>query len=165
MIVAPRDFKWEELIIPKQIFEQEGAIVVVSSTKNQAIDSSKMHTIDIDKLVEEININEYDALVIVGGPGSPELANYPVIISLIREALRKNKTIGAICLGPTVLARAGILNGFKATVFPDRNAINILRENGANYVNQPLVKDRNIITANGPTQAQNFAKEIVENLS
>ncbi|HIH23221.1 TPA: hypothetical protein HA238_05830 [Candidatus Micrarchaeota archaeon] len=68
----------------------------------------------------------------------------------------------AICLGPTVLAKAGLLNGIKATVFRTPDSLRILRDNKAIYANDPVVVDGNIVTAEGPKSAETFGKKIIE---
>jgi protease I len=114
-----------------------------------------------DFAVYETNPDFFDCIIIVGGPGSPMLAENKEVTDLLMISHKKEKTIGAICLGPVVLARAGILSDKSSTVFPDRNAIITLRNAGAIYRAQPVVVDGNIVTADGPESAGKFGTEIV----
>ena len=84
-------------------------------------------------------------------------------VRVAREAYDKGKLVGAICLAPGVLAEAGILQDKKATIFP--SAIDKLKESGSVYVNQSVVRDGNIITANGPEATEKFGEEIRDSLS
>ncbi len=112
--------------------------------------------------------SEYDALIIIGGPGVYERVigrtsepRMPLVINLIKTFHSKNKTIAAICAAPAILSKAGILYGKKATVFPSRDLIDILLKGGAQYTGEAVTVDGNIITANGPNAASSFAETIV----
>jgi len=70
--------------------------------------------------------------------------------------------VGAICIAPGILARAGILKGRKATVFPSE--IEALKRNGAFYTALPVVIDGRIVTASGPEAAEEFGKALVKTL-
>jgi protease I len=66
-----------------------------------------------------------------------------------------------------ILAKAGVLKDKKATVWTsslDRGPVKILKENGAEFVNEKVVRDGKIITANGPAAATEFGEKILENL-
>ena len=66
----------------------------------------------------------------------------------------------AICAAPMVLGKLGILNGYKATCYPGFEEY----LEGAQYVDEPVVSDRNIITGRGPGAAMDFAFKIVDEL-
>ena len=87
------------------------------------------------------------------------------MITLLESANAKGKKICAICIAPMILARAGVLSGKNATVFPDRDAISELRAGGALYRDQDVVKDGNVITARGPEAAEKFGRSVVVLLS
>jgi protease I len=82
-------------------------------------------------------------------------------------AVDKNKVLGAICISPVILAKAGVLKNKKATVWAsplDRSPIKILEENGAEFVDEKAVRDEKIVTGNGPDAAKEFAEVIIEAL-
>jgi len=70
--------------------------------------------------------------------------------------------VGAICIAPGILARAGILKDKKATVFPSE--IETLKREGAHYSALPVVIDGKIVTADGPEAAEGFGKALVKTL-
>lgn len=169
MIVAQRNFRDEELKVPKEIFEKaEYSVDVASFTTEKA---KGMFGLEIkpDTSIEEAidNLEEYAVVIVVGGAGSPELAKRPETIELIKTAKDEYKIIGAICLGPLVLAEAGLLKNKRATVWCSQEnpepSIEI-EDKGAKYVDKKVVVDGDIITANGPEAAKEFAKQILKRL-
>ncbi|XRO76750.1 DJ-1/PfpI/YhbO family deglycase/protease [Methanocaldococcus sp. 10A] len=165
MVIAPKDFRDEELFEPMAVFESNGLKVdVVSTTKRECV-GMLGHKITVNKTIYDVNPDEYDAIVIVGGIGSKEyLWNNTKLIELVREFYNKNKVVSAICLSPVVLARAGILKDKKATVFPAPEAIEELKKAGAIYEDKGVVVDGNVVTAKSPDYARLFGLEVLKAL-
>ncbi|WP_243670793.1 DJ-1/PfpI family protein [Methanoculleus chikugoensis] len=69
-----------------------------------------------------------------------------------------------MCLAPVVLARAGILAGRQATVYPSPAAVAEMKKAGANFLEIPVVADMQVVTANGPAAAAQFADTIITKL-
>jgi protease I len=138
-------------------------VKVASLTRGKAA-GSKGALIVPDMAVYEANPDFFDAIVVVGGPGSPALAESEDVKKLLVAASGKGKLLGAICLGPMALAKAGVLAGKNATVFPDRQAISLLRGTAANYKAEPVVVDGNVVTADGPASAGRFGAELASKL-
>jgi len=160
MIIASRDFRDEEYITPRKALESEGAkVLVASSTLAQARGSSGA-TVKPDLLLQQVRVEAFDAIIFVGGPGAKEYWDNGVAHYIARQAVNKNKVIGAICIAPVTLARAGILKGKHATVWGDLGKM--LKDKGAIYTNRNVVADKNIITANGPSASMDFARTIIK---
>ncbi|MFH0884723.1 MAG: DJ-1/PfpI family protein [Candidatus Micrarchaeota archaeon] len=164
MIVAQSGFRDEELIIPREVLERSGHDVKVASLTRAKASGVKGLVITPDMAVYEANPEFFEAIVVVGGPGSPALADNEDVKKLLIAANEKGKVMGGICLGPMALAKAGILAGKNATVFPDRKAINLLRETAAYYRAEPVVVDGKVITADGPQSAGKFGATLAEHL-
>lgn len=165
MIISFKEFKDEEYFIPRFIFKQNGCIVTtISSHKGTAIGVGGGETmVDLD--FDNFNPLEFDALVFVGGSGAARFLDDEDVSRILQEA--KDIVIGAICIAPAILAKNGILKGKMATVWSnnmDKSLISILEENGAEYVDLPVVTDGKIITANGPMAAKDFAEKVLEAL-
>jgi len=89
-----------------------------------------------------------------------------ILNKIINEFYRENKLTCAICIAPILLAESGVLKNKNATVWNgDKNQEIILQNNGATYINQNVVIDKNIITANGPEAAEEFGNAIVKYLN
>ncbi|NPA62351.1 MAG: DJ-1/PfpI/YhbO family deglycase/protease [Methanococci archaeon] len=163
MVIAPKDFRDEELFEPMAVFEANGLKVDVVSTKKGTCIGMLGNKITVNKTINEVNPNEYVAIVIAGGIGSKEyLWNNTELLSLVKKFYEDHKVVAAICLSPVVLARAGILKGKKATVFPTPEAIEELKKYGAIYENKGVVVDGNIITAQSPEYARVFGLEVLK---
>ncbi len=162
MIIAQNGFRDEELLVPKQILEHAGHNVKVASITRGKATGSKGTSLQPDLAVYEANPAFFDCVVIVGGPGSPALAENGEVIDFVLGMSKK--LVAAICLGPMTLAQAGILKDKKATIFPDRSAITLLRQSGGVYKTGSVVVDGNIVTADGPQSAEQFGTTIVKML-
>ena len=165
MIVAFRDFRDEEYFIPKQIFEEVGAkVVTASSSVGQAIGISGGEA-EIDILLSDLKVEDFDAVVFIGGSGAIQYIDDATCNKIIQETLKANKVLAAICAAPAILAQAGALEDKKATVWNsvlDKSLVKILEKNKAIFQKGPVVISDNIITANGPDAAEEFARKIVE---
>jgi len=164
-IIAQENFRDEELAEPKQALEAAGARVTVASISTDEARGMLGMRITPDLAVRVVNIAEYDVLIVIGGSGSPRLADYPEVINVVKRFHEQGKPIAAICLAPYVLAKAGVLNGKRVTVYPADFALVELRRAGANYIKQPVVIDDKLVTADGPQSAKRFGEEIVKLLS
>ena len=123
----------------------------------------------VDKLIEEIEVNDYDALAIPGGfeeYGFYEEAYNEKFLDLIKEFDKQNKIIASICVGALPLGKSGILKGKKATTYHLRDAYRQkqLAEFGVNVINQRIVVDENIITSYCPETAPDVAFELLNKL-
>lgn len=164
MVVAQNGFRDEELLVPKEILERAGHIVKIASINRGKATGTKGLVIRPDMAAYEANPEFFDCIIIVGGPGSPALAESRDVRSLVEKANGKGRIVAAICLGPLTLAKAGVLSGKNATIFPDRPAIQALRNSGAVYWTKAVVRDGNIVTADGPQNAGEFGDLLVEML-
>ncbi len=163
MIIAQKGFRDEELLVPKEILEAEHTVKVASITRAEATGSMGAKVMP-DMAVYEVNPDFFDAVVVVGGPGSPELARRREVVDLVEKAYGLGKIVAAICLGPMTLASAGILAGKNATVFGSRIGIQALENGGSSYKDKHVVIDGNIITADGPQSAGEFGETILKKL-
>lgn len=123
----------------------------------------------VDKLMEEIDVNDYDALAIPGGfeeYGFYEEAYNEKFLDLIRDFDKQNKIIASICVGALPLGKSGILKGRKATTYHLKDAYRQkqLAEFGVNVINQRIVVDENIITSYCPETAPDVAYELLNKL-
>jgi len=160
-VIAPERFRDEELLEPKRVLELRGATVTVASTRSGTAVGMLGAKVTPACTVQQADAAAYDALALAGGAGAPShLWESEPLRNLVRAFHAAGKPIGAICLSPPVLARAGILAGKRATTFPADHAIVELKRGGATYVDDPVVPDGTIVTASGPAAATAFGETL-----
>jgi len=162
MIIAPVDFRDEEFLEPKEVFKEQGFNVTVASKGVKQAKGKLGAIADVDKDISAVTVDDYDAVVFVGGPGTKVYFEDSDALSIAKEAYEKDKVVGAICIAPSILGNAGVLEAKKATCFSSEATT--LEDQGAEYTGKDVEVDGKIITANGPAAAVRFATEIVEAL-
>jgi protease I len=161
MVIPYTQFRDEEFFEPKQILESEGAVVTVASTAVRNCHGTKGGTVQSQVTIADAKAEDFDALVICGGPSVPDLLwtdkKLPELAAAMSAA---GKVIAAISLSTVVLAKAKLLTGKKATVYYLPQAIQELKNGGATYVTEPLLVQEKLILAEGPTESSRFGLAI-----
>lgn len=160
MVTAPNNFRDEELFIPKEKFENAGHEVVIASNKVGVCKGTLSGEISSDMLLKDVNVDDFQAVVFVGGTGSDVFFNDENALKIAREADKKGKVLSAICIAPMVLANAGVLTGKKATVWSGESEN--LKSKSVIYTGESVTVDGKIITGNGPASAELFGEKICE---
>lgn len=163
LVFLATGFEEIEAISTIDILRRAGIKVkTVSITGKKRV--SGAHGIDIvaDMLFDKIPLNA-DSLVLPGGmPGTLNLKAHQGLCTLLLSfANRKDKTLAAICAAPSIFGELGLLKNKKATCYPGFED----QLTNAKVSRKSVVRDGNIITANGPGHAMDFALKIVEHLS
>lgn len=163
IVIAFKDFQDEEYLFTRMELEKAGFRIKVASSSLGAAIGKFGNEVLVDMLFFDINVSDFDAIVVIGGPGAMKYFDNSDLHKAIKEAVKKGKVLAAICIAPVILAKAGVLNAKKATVWSsdfDKSAIKMLKNKGTIYQDEPVVIDGNIITANGPKAARDFGKAI-----
>lgn len=167
MVIAFRDFRDIEYFIPRDILQGAGAkIVTVSSQRGKAIGADG-GDVEVNLGASEFRVKDFDAVVFIGGSGMGKKLEDESFQRIAQDAVGANKVLGAICISSALLAKAGVLEGKKATVWSsplDKSAIRMLKEGGAEYLPEDVVRDGKLVTANGPAAAKKFAEVLIETL-
>jgi len=140
--------------------ENVGVRVEVASKEVDEAEGMLGAKVPVDKNLDKINIDDYQAIIFVGGSGATIYFNDPTALNLAKTAFEKGKAIGAICIAPSILANAGILTGKQATAFSSESSN--LTAKGAQYTGEAVTVDGKIVTASGPQAAEEFGKKLVE---
>lgn len=150
--------------------EGDGTTDLVTVGLRDKIKCTWNFTVIPEMKIDEVNVNEFDALAIPGGfeeAGFYEDAYKDDFLNLIREFDKAGKIIASICVGALPVGKSGILTGRKATTYK-LNGIRQqqLREFGARVItDEPIVVDKNIITSYNPATAFNVAFKLLELLT
>lgn len=160
MIVAQEGYQDYEYSEPRKVFEKNGFEVQVASKEKKTATGKLGGSLQPDLALSEASPENYDAIVFVGGPGSSMYFQDQEALALAKSAGNQGKVVAAICIAPSILANAGILQGKTATVFPSEE--DNLKAKGANYTGNPVEVDGLIVTANGPDAAKKFGEKIAK---
>jgi protease I len=119
-------------------------------------------TINIEKAVSEVSVDDFDALILPGGRGPAVLREDSGVLAFVRAFWDSGKVTAAICHGPQVLITAGVLDGRTTT------GVGGIREElegaGVKFLDQPVVVDGNLVTSRVPQDLHDFSLNIVEAL-
>jgi protease I len=162
MVIAPETFRDEEFAHPKEVLESRGARVVTASTRPGTCVGKLGMTAEAEISVAEADALDYDAVVFVGGAGSKVFFDDPYAQALARAARVNKRVLAAICVAPSILARAGLLRGWPATAFESQKED--LEAHGAIWTGERLTVQGHVITANGPEAARDFGIAIADAL-
>ena len=162
-IIAPKNFRDEEYLNPKQVFESAGHKVVTASVSSSRCYGMLGAEVKPDILIKNARESVYDALIIAGGSGSTALWDNPELLALVKSFHNSNKIVSAICLATSILAKATIMSGRKMTGWPP-DAKDAAEKAKAIYTGENITIDGNIITAIGPKAVDEFASTILNKL-
>jgi protease I len=165
LVLAPSGFRDEELLVPKEKLRKAGVDITIAGLNMNESTGMMGAKVKPDILLKEVNIDEYDTLVLPGGKGSREyLVNNAEVLETVKKANEKGMIVAAICSSCMIPAKAGILRGKTATCFTRPDDIEFLKKSGARYFGTGVAADGNIITATGPADSEKFAEKILEAL-
>lgn len=159
MVMPQSDFQDKEYSTVHDILTQAGCQVVVATRDHAAAIGVSGTSVTPDALMSEVRASDFKAVVFIGGPGAENLYNLESARDIALEAVRENRVLSAICLAPVILARAGVLEGKRATVYC--SASRELTKNGAEYTGASVEVDGKIITGNGPDASAEFAYAVL----
>lgn len=164
-ILAADGFEQSELLVPKQRLEEAGAKVDIVSLKTGEIwgwqDGDWGEAVAVDRTIDAVKTDEYDALVIPGGVINPDLLRADEdAVALVRDFYEAKKPIAAVCHAPWVLVEAGLAKGRKMTSYDSMKTD--VKNAGANWVDEEVVVDHGVITSRNPGDLEAFSKKIIE---
>lgn len=157
-IIAPKEFRDDELTIPKERLESEGIEVDVASTTTERIKGIMGTTVEPDMDIHDIDPKKYEYMVVIGGPGASKLGMDRDVVMTLRQA----KNVGGICLGTVPLATAGLLKDKNATTYETPDTLRLFKNVGATYIEEDVVIDGTTITASGPDAIREFAFKLTK---
>lgn len=168
LILAADGFETVELFEPKKALEAAGAKVALASIGLDPIqgmkgDVEKAETITPDLTLDEVDTDDYDALLLPGGVANPDkLRVEDRAVEIVTEFMEDGKIVAAICHAPWLLAEADVIDGRRLTGFPSIRTD--LANAGADVVDEQVVVDANLITSRKPDDIPAFNQAIIDAL-
>jgi protease I len=166
-MLAADGFEQSELIVPKRRLEEAGAKVDIISLKTGEIWGWKHDDwgdpILVDRTIDAVQVDEYDALVIPGGQINPDLLRADAdAVTLVKDFYDSGKPVAAVCHAPWVLIEAGLTRGRKMTSY--HSMATDVKNAGAHWVDREVVVDEGLITSRNPGDLEAFSAKIIEEM-
>jgi protease I len=167
-ILATDGFEQSELLEPRRALDEAGAQTQVIAPKSGKIKGWNHtdwgQTVEVDKELADANPHEYDALILPGGVMNPDhLRMDASAVNFVRQFVSTGKTVAAICHGPWTLIEAGALTGKTVTSWPSLKTD--LKNAGANWIDQEVVADGQLITSRKPDDLPAFNHTVIESIA
>lgn len=162
-ILAADMFERVELEEPRKALEDAGAEVEIVSIHNGEIKGfdhfDPAGTAQVDRTIDEVSPDDFDALMIPGGVGNPDqLRGDENVVSFVREFHAAGKPMAVICHGPWVLVEAGVVRGKRVTSWPTLETD--IRNAGGDWVDDEVVVDGDLVTSRKPDDIPAFTREM-----
>jgi len=167
LIMATDRFEESELFGPLEILRARGATVSLASIELEPI-MGTVHdepgkSITPDLLIGDVDMDDYDALLLPGGVGNPDrLRGEPQAVAVVRAFADAGKPVAAICHGPWLLVEADVVRGRRVTSWPSIRTD--LRNAGGDVLDEAAVVDGNIITSRNPDDVPAFTEALANAL-
>ena len=159
LIFAEDNYEDLELWYPKLRLIEAGVQVTVAGPREQSYKSKHGYPVETDGNVADFNPADFDGLVVPGGWCPDRLRRYEEVLAFTREIAQAGKMFSAICHGGWVHVSADVLRGRRCTSVPAIK--DDIRNAGAEWVDEPCVVDRNLVTAQVPKDLPAFCREIL----
>jgi protease I len=167
-VLATDGFEQSELQKPVEALKEAGATVEIVSLKSGSIkgwkDKNWGDEVSVDKTVDSVKADDYDALVLPGGVMNPDtLRTNKDAITFVSSFMSAKKPVAAICHGPWTLVEAGAVKGRKLTSWPSLKTD--IENAGGTWVDEEVVTDNGLVTSRKPADLPAFCKKMIEEIA
>lgn len=160
VIFAP-GFEEIEALTPVDVFRRAELEVDMIGFSQEVMGGHDI-TVKTNITIEEADFSKYDLIVIPGGlPGATNLRDNDLVIKGLKEVANAGKKTAAICAGPIVLEKAGLLESKQFTNFP---GFEEEITNGTHHPDGIVVVDGDVVTSRGPATALEFSYQLLDEL-
>ena len=157
LVILATDFEDTELVSALNIFKRKGLYYDLFSLENKKIVKGQNNTFIKPTIFNNSNLLNYDCLFLPGGKGHLLMLKSELLLNLIKKYHSQNKLLAAICAAPTVLQKAGALEGKKFTSYPGY-------AKSINNTGSQVEIDHNLVTGKDFESTIIFAKSIAKEL-
>lgn len=163
LIFVANEFEDMELLYPKFRMLEAGAKVVVAGEKAKETYKGKHgNPCQSDISFDNVNVNEFDALIIPGGYAPDKIRDIPKVQEIVQKFNKDEKLIAFICHAGWIPVSAKVIKGIKCTSY--HTLKDDMKNAGANWVDEPVVIDKNFISSRFPDDLPKFCSAIIQHL-
>jgi protease I len=164
-ILAADMFEEVELVEPRKALDDAGAETEIVSLEKGEIQAfnhyDKADKFPVDKTIDEVTADDYDALMLPGGVGNPDtLRMHENAVQFVRSFFETGKPVGAICHAPWMLVEADVVRGRPVTSWPSLKTD--IRNAGGNWQDKEVIVDDGLVTSRKPDDIPAFSEKIIE---
>lgn len=161
--LVDHDFDDLELWYPVLRLREEGAQVdFVGPEAKQTYTGKDGVPAESDYAFEDVNPEDYDAVIVPGGWAPDKLRRYPEVINIVKHMNDHNKVMGQICHAGWVLISANVLEGKTVTSTPGIK--DDMRNAGATWVDEPVVTDGQLVSSRRPPDLPAYLPELIKTM-
>ena len=162
-ILAEDQYEDLELWYPLLRMQEAGAeVVVVGMPDLRTYESKHGYPVNVSAVASDVSPDDFDAVIIPGGYAPDKMRRHQAMLDLVRGIYDQGKTVAMICHAGWVGISAGIVDGKRLT--STSSIRDDLINAGAEWVDEEVVQDGNLITSRGPKDLPAFCRTIIESL-
>lgn len=161
-IVLASDYEDSEFRRPFDAVRAAGhEVVVVGSEGGKKLEGKRgKDSVETDKGIADVSPDEFDALLVPGGHSPDKLRTDPKMVDFARSMMSAGKPVAAVCHGPQLLIEADVVRGRTMTSWPSVRTD--LKNAGAEWVDQEVCVDGNLVTSRKPEDLEAFDRAFLE---
>ena len=162
VVVASQGYQPDEFEETQLALENAHVQVIMVSDRPHEAAATDGSSVVVDLLLSDLKVDDIDGIVFIGGAGALPCLDNDISYEKLRQVAKEKKIIGAICIAPRILARAGVLKSRQATGWDkDGELDEIFKLHEVTYTKSNVVTDGLFVTANGPHAAADFGQALV----
>ena len=165
-ILAADGVEKVEFVQPRDAVTDEGGVTHMISISPGEIQSTEhdIYPADrfaVDRVVGEVTVDDYDALILPGGVANPDkLRQHEGAVDFVRRFVTTGKPVAVICHAPWTLVEADVVRGRRLTSYPSIRTD--IRNAGGNVVDEQVVVDDALVTSRSPKDLPAFCGALVD---
>lgn len=161
LIITAEGFEDIELLYPYYRLQEAGYETHIAAPLGKSVRGKMGYQVDPTLSLKEVDPQDYDVLVLPGGRGPERVRLYcrEEAKRIVSSFIENGKPVAAICHGPQLLLTAGKVVGRRLTSYPGIR--DDLEAAGANWVDEPVVVDDNLVTSRVPSDIPLWMREFI----
>jgi len=163
-VVITNMFEDDEYVKPAEALKKAGHEVVHIGLKSgETVKGKSSQTpVKVDKTVKEVKVGDFEALLIPGGYSPDKLRTDADVVRFVKEFVESGKPVCSICHAPQLLINAQVLKGRRIAGW--KSLVQDIKNAGAEFVDQEVVEDGNLISSRGPEDIPAFIQACLKRL-